>query len=323
MKTNDTHESVSRIAGRGLVLAGLLAVALALTASSFAQSNASAAPKVADAKAAQPSANSPSAEARKTPRGTGEGIQMRGWWTIEIRNRDGSVATHVEFENSLQLNGPAILAGLLSGNLVAGSWGIDAYGSPSPCSTSGSCFIVQGGAAAINLLATPPCTTTVGPASSTTPQPFCYETLVPSLTGGASAGSSFAYNSFTLSGQAYVDTTTTIASVGTWFIACGPFSATVLPNASAPSQCYGAGALYSAVPFTQYEFGQTGSCGGSGQPLCEVQVQAGQIISATVTLSFSSPSGDGQSATPALARRHPMLRAPASTKPLAPTPVTQ
>jgi hypothetical protein len=323
MKTNDTHESVSRITGRGFVLVRLLAVALA--ASCFAQSNAAAVAKTADAKTPQPSGNSLTARAAKAPRGMGEGIQMRGWWTIEIRNRDGSVATHVEFENSLQLNGPAILAGLLSGNLVAGSWGIDAYGSPSPCSTSslGSCFIVQGGAAGINLLATPPCTTTVGPASSTTPQPFCYETLVPSLTGGASAGSSFAYNSFTLSGQAYVDTTTTIASVGTWFIACGPFSATVLPNASAPSQCYGEGQLYFAVPFTQYEFGQTGSCGGSGQPLCEVQVQAGQIISATVTLSFSSPSGDGQSATPALARRHPMLRAPASTKPLAPTPVTQ
>ena len=71
MKTNDTHESVSRIAGRGLVLAGLLAVALALTASSFAQSNAAAAPKAADAKAAQPSASSPSAEAQK-PRGEPE-----------------------------------------------------------------------------------------------------------------------------------------------------------------------------------------------------------------------------------------------------------
>ena len=71
MKTNDTHESVSRIAGRGLVLVGLLAVALALAASSFAQSNAATAPKVADAKAAQPSANSLTAEAAKAPRGTG------------------------------------------------------------------------------------------------------------------------------------------------------------------------------------------------------------------------------------------------------------
>ena len=40
MKTNDTDKSVSRIAGRGLVLVCLLAVALASAASSFAQSNA-------------------------------------------------------------------------------------------------------------------------------------------------------------------------------------------------------------------------------------------------------------------------------------------
>ena len=145
MKTNDTHESVSRIAGRGLVLAGLLAVALALTASSFAQSNASAAPKVADAKAAQPSANSPSAEARKTPRGTGEGIQIHGWWTIEIRNRDGSVAKHVEFENALVNDGPALLTALLTGTSVAGSWALAVSGDPGPCGSGFACWIVMPG----------------------------------------------------------------------------------------------------------------------------------------------------------------------------------
>ena len=68
-----------------------------------------AAPKAADAKAAQPSANSLTAKAAKAPRGTGEGIQIHGQWTIEIRNRDGSVARHVEFENALVDDGPALL----------------------------------------------------------------------------------------------------------------------------------------------------------------------------------------------------------------------
>ena len=108
MKTNDTDKSVSRIAGRGLVLVCLLAVALASAASSFAQSNAGTAPKAADAKAAQPSASSLTAKAAKAPRGTGEGIQIHGQWTIEIRNRDGSVARHLEFENSLVDDGSGI-----------------------------------------------------------------------------------------------------------------------------------------------------------------------------------------------------------------------
>ena len=127
------------------MLAGLLAVALALTASSFAQSNASAAPKVADAKAAQPSANSPSAKARKTPRGTGEGIQIHGWWTIEIRNRDGSVAKHVEFENAFVNDGPALLTALLPGISVAGSWELVVSGDPGPCGSGFACWIVMPG----------------------------------------------------------------------------------------------------------------------------------------------------------------------------------
>ena len=129
MKTNDTHESVSQIAGRGFVRVSLLAVVLALTASSFAQSKAAAAAKAADAKA-QATANTAAAPSTKAPRGAGERIQVHGQWTIEVRNRDGSVDRHVELENALVNDGPALLTALLTGTSVAGSWALAVSGDP-------------------------------------------------------------------------------------------------------------------------------------------------------------------------------------------------
>jgi hypothetical protein len=243
---------------------------------------------------------------------------MRGWWTIEIRNRDGSVARHVEFENALISVGPSLLAGLLSGNLVAGSWELLVGGNPGPCSSSsGPCQIVTAGSG----LAFSGCTTALLAVSGT--QPFCYATLAPSLTGGQNQV--YGYSSFTLMGQAYADTSTPITVLQSLLTTCGSINAQVVDstNTQSPSACY---ANSNSGLFTEYDFYpalSSPSCGGTGQPLCEIPVQAGQIIAASVTFSFSSPSGDGQSTTPALARPHPILRAPVSTKLPAPTPVTQ
>ena len=41
------------------------------------------------------------AEERVPNHGSHQGIKVHGHWTIEVRNPDGSVATHREFENSL------------------------------------------------------------------------------------------------------------------------------------------------------------------------------------------------------------------------------
>jgi hypothetical protein len=315
MKTNDIHELVSGIAGRGLVLVGLLAV-LALAASSFAQSN-SAPAHGAEAKATQPAQaalNSSAAPAAKAPRGAGEGIQIHGWWTIEIRNRDGSVAKHVEFENALIGDGPAVLAALLSGNFVAGSWQLIVAGTQSPCSSNpeNGCFMVAAGSAVANTFQN--CPTAVGVAN---PQPYCYATLGTSLTGAKTT--SFGFSSLTVSAQAYADTSTTISAVQSYIAPC-PGQAGE-SSSETPSACYSAlGPV--AVQFSEYDFAQPGTaCGGAGQPLCPIPVQAGQVIAASVQFSFSSPAGDGQNT--ALARPHPILRAPASTKPATPTPVTQ
>jgi len=58
------------------------------------------------------------------PGGPHEGIQVHGHWTIEVRNPDGSLVTHREFENSLQ-QGALALGGILGRQNSPGFWGIN------------------------------------------------------------------------------------------------------------------------------------------------------------------------------------------------------
>jgi len=316
MKTNGKHEVNAGIARQSLVLAALLAVALAFAGTSFAQSNGAAVPQPAGAKAAQPAkaaASSPAAPAAKTRRGTGEGIQIYGQWTIEVHNRDGSVAKHVEFENALDPTfGAYALAGMLSGNRTPGAWAIGIVADPNACVNGGTpyefgCFIISSAAAAwVQLFS---CSASLVQAS---PQPFCYDTLTYSLTGPIDNAP---YTQFTLSGQAYVDTATSISAVDTWEMPCGSGSATVTASSTSPSACLPSIGANTLLEFTEYDFGEVGSCGGSGQPLCPIQVQVGQIVSATVQFSFSSPSSSSSASASNLARPHSILVKPLSGEP--------
>ncbi len=59
------------------------------------------------------------------PKGQREGIKVHGHWTIEVRNPDGKVVSHREFENSLATNlggGAPLLAAILGRNVTPGSW---------------------------------------------------------------------------------------------------------------------------------------------------------------------------------------------------------
>lgn len=335
MNTRNNYGMVARVARRSMVLVSLLLMMLTLTGSSVAQS--SAVTKPADAKAAPaagPTKLSAAPLAPRAPKGTGEGIRVYGQWTIEVRNRDGSVAKHVEFENSLLQTGEAALALLLSGNAVPGGWMLAVQGDPSPCSSNSSdefydtCIMVPAGTGWVYYLGslfTNICTATVGVAS---PQPYCYETLGYSLTpiiGAPSIGAGTVPLGLVLSGQAYVDTTTNITSVSTTLILCGSYAPTWTgsTNTNAPSGCFLSatnGQTVFALPgFSSYSFGQTGSCGGSGQPLCPVYVQAGQTISASVQYTFSSASSSSSSSDAAKANASPLkvmqLKRPTSTPP--------
>ena len=66
--------------------------------------------------------------AAKPNGGPNEGIKVHGHWVIEVRNPDGSLAAHREFENSLATtagdNGGGVLAALLGGAITPGSWSV-------------------------------------------------------------------------------------------------------------------------------------------------------------------------------------------------------
>jgi hypothetical protein len=57
-------------------------------------------------------------------KGGSEGIKVNGYWTIEVKNPDGTIASHTEFENALQASGMLGLAALLAGNSASGGLGI-------------------------------------------------------------------------------------------------------------------------------------------------------------------------------------------------------
>jgi len=57
--------------------------------------------------------------------GSQEGIKVHGHWTIEVRNPDGKLVTHREFENSLAFDGPLNLATALGGAATVGLWRIE------------------------------------------------------------------------------------------------------------------------------------------------------------------------------------------------------
>ncbi|MGC2832601.1 MAG: hypothetical protein WB994_23420 [Candidatus Acidiferrum sp.] len=70
--------------------------------------------------------NSPAKQSAS--KGQHEGIKVHGHWTIEVKNPDGTVVTHREFENSIQPTGAAYLAALLSGNNSSGGLSITLNG---------------------------------------------------------------------------------------------------------------------------------------------------------------------------------------------------
>ena len=73
------------------------------------------APSLAAAKTSE-SKTAPAAPAK----GTHEGIQVHGHWTIEVSNPDGTVTAHREFENAIQGIGQSYLGGLLGGYVTPG-----------------------------------------------------------------------------------------------------------------------------------------------------------------------------------------------------------
>jgi len=90
----------------------LVAICLAFTGTPFAQ---------------RANDDSRSSQSSGTPN---EGIKIHGHWVIDVRNPDGTLTTHREFDNALTSNGAQVLAKLLSRQNKAGRWAILLYANP-------------------------------------------------------------------------------------------------------------------------------------------------------------------------------------------------
>jgi hypothetical protein len=300
MKTNGKHEVVGRIARRGAVLIGLLGMTMICATANRAQSTPAAAPAAAVKSSQAPvgsaavsaavttlaasPANAPiSSQAESPAKGAHEGIKVHGHWTIEVRNPDGSVDKHLEFENGLCLSTGG-------GGFIAGNSGIS--GGDLAIATILTNTLVPGGWEIFLGSPTIPSGSSPGPACSFTPA----FTLVQSNSGLANGCQSSCFaglaaptlnnnggdNVITLAGQFTVPSgsgSTQITAVGTAIALC---------SASVGTFTTGAACLANAVAnpqVTSVNFTGTYLTGVSPIPPA-LTVSANQAVSVTVRISF-------------------------------------
>jgi len=101
----------------------LLLLAVCTAQLGFAQQGAPAgAGATSPAEATAPPATAMEEPSTAPAKAGTEGIKVHGHWIINVKNPDGTLVEHREFDNSLQNNGGAALVGLLSGYFTPGDW---------------------------------------------------------------------------------------------------------------------------------------------------------------------------------------------------------
>lgn len=273
---------VKFFAGSEIRLAVLSVLLLGMAGTCQGQASASAARPAAPsatASQAQPVAQpgQTAAAGVPAPKGTHEGIKVHGHWTIEVRNPDGKVATHREFENSL-VNGPgaATLVSLLVGNFVPGGAFIALSDAANP-QTGGPCPPVGG---STNCLL-------VG--SLIAPTPSSWFTTVPGFSGGCIPANncspsltitpnmlSQGWNTGLLFSGSIPGSMTETGNISAVYLfpeGCGGNATTTVIGTASPTTC-----ASTAAP--------TGLSLTSANLATAVSVTAGQSVAVTVQLSF-------------------------------------
>jgi len=199
-------------------------------------------------------------------------IKVHGHWVIDLRNPDGTLADHREFENSLAVGqgGDAFLIGLLAGYYVPGDYGITIQGPACTTAAPAECNIVRS-------LSTMPGSVVCAPGYAAA----CSVSLAYNVVLAPSSGST----SFILSGSVAAPNAGTITTVATFYNACDSangYTGTklpVLPTAPStfpPLSCVGS-SNSANIDFL--------TATSSFTPL---QVtSAGQVVHVTVTITFS------------------------------------
>jgi hypothetical protein len=313
MKTNGQHEVIVRIARPGLVLAAVFALVLSGSSVGRAQSSTTspAIPAAAPAKAAPAAqAELPAAQAGRQRGGNHEGIQVHGYWKIDVKNPDGTVVKHVEFENSLNAQiGGALLMALITGQNPPGAWSVGLEATPAsilPCSPEYAVYINLGSSQASST-SIAPCF--LGQAGDQYFLPCDGKSCLTTLSVTAPTAS---LQAVTLQGQMTVTNSGFITAVDTMLMTCSPgVSPAACPTTveSTPSsavlpplvwqEVQDAGFTAADLPFifpfglplTRLSLGTTATgCGATGQVPCQVSVQPQQTVAVTVQITFTSGS---------------------------------
>jgi len=207
-----------------------------------------------------------------------EGIAVHGHWVIDVKNPDGTVAKHVEFENGLTDYGRGTLVGLLTGQQLAlnagangaDSWALLLQGSGGDDSYFGNCGSDPSKATCYVLLQ--PHTPTTIPAAGVRAPAFpgvVGQSTNLTLTPMNFATTAYLPLQFQLSGTVQASQAVTISRVRSVSFTC--FSNPSSPQAAC-SNWDGLDAF--PLPF-------------SSTSVSGISVQANQIIQVTVTFSFS------------------------------------
>jgi hypothetical protein len=196
-----------------------------------------------------------------------QGIKMHGHWVIDVKNPDGTIVQHRDFENSLEAGAPQFLIGLMSGYFVPGDYAIElqAETGSSPCSSS-----LQPGCVIVRSLTTNP-----GIVYCESYGYYC------------GTGLTYTYNlagtgpySMVLAGSITANQAGTIGQVNTAYNSCANIAFTSINappttvETSSPASCV-------ANTTTNWE-GPLSSA-----TITSVPVASGQIIQVTVTITFS------------------------------------
>jgi len=138
---------------RSLLLAALTALALGAVGASPAKAQQqqgvtkATSPGTGPASPAHATASTSAAQksvpaAKPALKGLTTGITVHGHWIIDVRNPDGTLAAHRDFENAIVSPGVGLLSNLLEGNFVPGGWQIELGGTnatQTPASAANPC----------------------------------------------------------------------------------------------------------------------------------------------------------------------------------------
>jgi hypothetical protein len=238
------------------LLTGLMVVVLAIAGAANAQNQEAPGsdgvtvvkPQARAASSVVPAQATVAGEANRGPL---EGVKVHGHWIIDVKNPDGTLAQHREFENSL--SNANVMVALLYGAEVPADFVVLLGGSTPPCNVSSSNYCVI----AHNL--------STLPANAICGTYYCVTGLTVTPTYGGSP-------SLVLAGNLTATSAGSISNVSTEIGICGGPNTT--PATTTPSSCAAGSNPY-------------GYSGLTATTITAVPITNGQIIQVTVTITFS------------------------------------